>query len=433
MVVSPAVRVGIIVFIAMVALGAVAWFLTEYNLRVAGYPLTAVFDDSLGLIEGSTVTMAGVKVGRVETITLDKEQRAVVRIKINPEYRIPEGSIFVLRVGLLVGEKTVDIVPNREAEKYLRPGAGVVGEVPIRMEDILPQAKQLVANLSEASESLKSVLADREFQERIKRSLANIERATASLDRTMYVVENSVTGQQDEVRAIVSNVQLASGSLRDLMGELERFAEQGRLQKSVGETLASAQRAAASLERTATSIEQLATAPGFQEDIRQTAAEARTAVGEAREVISRFGRIFGRGARLKAEIPTRQTSLEGLLRPDEGRFRATLSATIPLEGDNFLNVGAYDIGAGNKLILQPGQAINPRADFRYGIYASRLGLGLDYALSSRSFASLNLYDSYEPRLDVQAGYSLSDNFGVLLGMDDLFDDNKFTLGVRLTK
>jgi len=433
MVVSPAVRVGIIVFIAMVALGAVAWFLTEYNLRVAGYPLTAVFDDSLGLIEGSTVTMAGVKVGRVETITLDKEQRAVVRIKINPEYRIPEGSIFVLRVGLLVGEKTVDIVPNREAEKYLRPGAGVVGEVPIRMEDILPQAKQLVANLSEASESLKSVLADREFQERIKRSLANIERATASLDRTMYAVENSVTGQQDEVRAIVSNVQLASGSLRDLMGELERFAEQGRLQKSVGETLASAQRAAASLERTATSIEQLATAPGFQEDIRQTAAEARAAVGEAREVISRFGRIFGRGARLKAEIPTRQTSLEGLLRPDEGRFRATLSATIPLEGDNFLNVGAYDIGAGNKLILQPGQAINPRADFRYGIYASRLGLGLDYALSSRSFASLNLYDSYEPRLDVQAGYSLSDNFGVLLGMDDLFDDNKFTLGVRLTK
>ncbi|HUV04384.1 MAG TPA: MlaD family protein [Armatimonadota bacterium] len=433
MAVSPAVRVGIIVFIAAAALGAVAWFLTEYNLRVAGYPLTVVFDDSMGLIEGSTVTMAGVKVGRVETITLDKEHRAVVRMKINRRYRVPRGSTFVLRVGLLVGEKTVDIVPNREAEGNLPPGARAVGQVPVRIEDILPQTKQLVANLTEASESLRNILADKEFEEHIKRSLANVEMATARLDRTMCAIEGTVTGQQDEVRAIVSNVQVASAGLRDLMGELGRFAKEGRLQESLGETLASAQRAAASLDRTAASLEQLVTAPGFQEDIRQTAAEARAAAKEARDVIGRFGRIFGRGPRLKPGIPTRQTSLEGVLRPDDGRFRATLSATIPLQGDGFLNVGMYDVGAGNKLIVQPGQALNARSDLRYGIYASRLGLGLDYALSGRSFASFNLYDPYEPRLDVQAAYNLTDDVGVLLGVDDAFDDSKFTLGVRLTK
>lgn len=433
MAVSPAVRVGIIVFIALVALGAVALFLTGYRTRIIGYPVAAVFDDTMGLIEGSAVTMAGVKIGYVDRITLDEKQRAVVQTIVNSKYQIPRGSTFVLRVGLLVGEKTVDIIPNREAEEYLGPGARVVGEVPVRIEDILPQTQQLVANLSEASESLKRVLADKEFEEHIKRSLANIENATARLDRTMYAIEGTVTGRQDEVRATISNVRVASAGLRDLMGELGRFAKQGRLQESLGETLGSAQRAAASLERTATSLEQLVTAPGFQEDIRQTAAEARAAAEEAHKVIGRFGRIFGRGPRLKAEIPTRETSVEGIFRPDDDRFRATLSATIPLKGDNFLNVGMYDVGAGNKLILQPGQAIDARSDFRYGIYASRLGLGLDYALSGRSFASLNLYDSYEPRLDVQAGYNLTDDFGVLLGMDDLFDENKFTLGVRLTK
>jgi len=110
-----------------------------------------------------------------------------------------------------------------------------------------------------------------------------------------------------------------------------------------------------------------------------------------------------------------------------------LSTTISLKDDSFLRLGLYDIGAGNKLILQPGQMIDSRMDFRYGIYASRFGLGLDYALSSKWFSSLNLYDSYDPRLDVESGYNVTDDWGVLLGVDRLFDDNKVTLGVRLTK
>lgn len=433
MAVSPAVRVGMIIFIALVAFGAVAWFLTGYRIRAAGYMVTAVLDNALGVTKGSEVRMAGVTIGVVDDISLDRNQRAVVRMLINKRYRIPVRSRFILRVGMLIGEKYLDIVPNRETREYLESGDNVEGEVPTRIEDLLPQTQELLANLTEASENLRDLLGDRELQTQLHRSLANVERATARLDRTMAAIQGTVIAEQDEMRAIVSNVALASENVRDLTAELEQFVKQGGLQENIGETLASARRSAESLERTTVSLEKLATAPEFQEDIRGTVSEAREAVKEARGVIDRLGRIFGKGPSLTAGIPTRESSVEALYRPGDGRFRTTLSTTVPLREDNFLDLGIYDVGAGNKLILQPGRPMSSTTDLRYGIYASRLGLGLDHVFSSRTFGALNLYDPDEPRLDVRAGYNITDNWGVLLGVDSLFGDNQLTLGVRLTK
>lgn len=432
MAVNPAVRVGIIIFVALVALAAVAWFLTDYRIRVSGYTITTTFDNALGLTKGSQVTMAGVTIGQVDDISLDRKQRAVVRMLINRRYRIPEGSRFILRVGLLIGEKYVDIIPNRQADAYIPAGSTIDGEVPPRIEDILPAANELVANLNAVSKSLKDVLSDDEFETRIKRSLANIESATASLDRTMAGLEGIVTAEQDDIRIIVSNVARASESLRDLTGEIEQFARRGDVQSSITGTLSAAQKAAENLERTTASLEQLTTSPEFQEDIRQTVSGAREAVEQAQEVLTRVKRILGGGSGGPLITP-RETSLETLFRPDDGRFRATVSATLPLSEHRFLNLGVYDIGADNKLILQPGQAIGPRTDFRYGIYASRLGFGLDHQFSARSYGTLNLHDPKDPRLDLQAGYNVTDRWGLLMGVDDLFGQNMFTLGARFTR
>lgn len=431
--VSPAVRVGIIVFVALVALAAVAWFLTGYRIRAAGYPVTAVFSDALGLTTGSEVRMAGVTIGYVDDITLDRHQRAVVRMAVNRRYLIPRGSIFTLRVGMLIGEKYIDIIPNRKGKGFLSAGAKVKGDVPPRIEDILPDAKQLVANLKDASENLKDILSDEEFEVRIKNSLANIEMATIRMNQTMATIQGTVVGEQDKIRMMVSNAAVTSENLRELTGELERFVKDGNIQNSIRETLATAQHTADNLDRTTASLEKLVTNPEFQDNIRQTAAEARKAVEESREVINRIGRVFGLGHGMKAGIRTSGLDVESLFNPEDNRFRATITTTVPLKNGKFLDLGIYDIGAGNKLVFQPGIPIGPKTDFRYGIYASSPGLGLDQALSSRAYGRLDLYDSYDPRLDFRLGYDVTDDWGLLFGVDRVFDDNQFTLGMRLRK
>src|SRR4051812_14353462 len=60
----------------------------------SGYHVTAKFDNVGDLKTGSPVSMAGVRVGEVESINFDpQEYKAAVRMRIDPQYsKIPEDS-----------------------------------------------------------------------------------------------------------------------------------------------------------------------------------------------------------------------------------------------------------------------------------------------------------------------------------------------------
>lgn len=429
---SPAVRVGIIVLLAIIALGGVAWFLTGYRIRVSGYNVTGIFSDAQGMTVGSEVRMAGVVIGVVDRVGLDEHDRASILMLINRKYKIPVGSTFTLRVGLVIGDKYIDIQPNRQSKKFIEPGTVVQGLVPPRIEDLLPLAQRVLNNLNLFATNINNIVGKKDFQERLDRSFRNIERATELLRQTMSVIQGTVAGEQDEVEAIIQNVQLASQNLVGLTRELEQFIGEPGTKENIQGTLEAARNATESLDRTANSLEKLVTAPGFQEDIRQTVKDAREAAEEAKQVIGRIGGVFGGGGR-KPRITTRETKLEGLYIPDDGLFRATLQTTIPQRDDRFLNLGIYDFGGENNLILQGGEPIGGRTDFRYGLYASKLGLGLDYQLTPRTSGTINLYDPNSPRFDFEAGYAINDNWGLLLGVDRLFDENQITLGARWTR
>jgi len=72
-----------------------------------GYNVTARFTNVGGLAVRAPVTMAGVTIGRVETIDFDSQQfKAVVTLRISPSYdQIPEDSdASILTSGLLGGQ-----------------------------------------------------------------------------------------------------------------------------------------------------------------------------------------------------------------------------------------------------------------------------------------------------------------------------------------
>jgi phospholipid/cholesterol/gamma-HCH transport system substrate-binding protein len=79
----------------------------EFGLGEGGFRLTAMFEQVGGLKPGAPVSMAGVTIGRVESITYDfDEYRARVVIRVEPKYdRIPDDSdASILTAGLLGGQ-----------------------------------------------------------------------------------------------------------------------------------------------------------------------------------------------------------------------------------------------------------------------------------------------------------------------------------------
>lgn len=88
-----------------------------------GYLLTARFEDASGLKERSPVTMAGVRIGRVKSVSFDNQAlQAVVTMQIESKYNaLPKDTSASIYTAGLLGEKYVGLEPGGD-EKSLKQG-----------------------------------------------------------------------------------------------------------------------------------------------------------------------------------------------------------------------------------------------------------------------------------------------------------------------
>ena len=78
-----------------------------------GYELVAKFRKAEGLATGGDVRIGGVKVGSITDMSLDPESyRAVVRLSIRDEIRIPEDSDAKITSSSLLGDSYLAIGPG---------------------------------------------------------------------------------------------------------------------------------------------------------------------------------------------------------------------------------------------------------------------------------------------------------------------------------
>jgi len=121
---------GLFVLLGFAALLFLTTQLPASGLRFgsakSGYHVTAEFDDIGDLKVGSSVTMAGVRIGDVSAIRFDsKVYKAVVAMRINPQFnQIPQDSYASIQTQGLLGGKYVGISPGG-ADEYLKDGSNI--------------------------------------------------------------------------------------------------------------------------------------------------------------------------------------------------------------------------------------------------------------------------------------------------------------------
>ena len=92
----------------------------EYSWRDASYRLNAQFENVGGLKAGAPVSMAGVTIGRVESIGYDMNLfKAVVALRIDARYdQIPNDSDAAIYTAGLLGGQYVGLTPGNSEEAY---------------------------------------------------------------------------------------------------------------------------------------------------------------------------------------------------------------------------------------------------------------------------------------------------------------------------
>jgi len=115
--------VGIFVLIGMACIGYLAIRLGKMEI-IGGehYRVQARFQSISGLKVGSEVEMAGVPIGKVEAIALDKERQvAVVTLKIQQSVVLTEDVIASVKTAGLIGDKFIKLSPG-VSDTILKPG-----------------------------------------------------------------------------------------------------------------------------------------------------------------------------------------------------------------------------------------------------------------------------------------------------------------------
>ena len=116
--------VGAVVLIA--AAGFLIYSLTAGGARQAtGYAVEARFGQVGALAPGASVSVAGVKVGTVDSIDLDpKSYLAVVRLDLDPKLPLPADSTAKIASDGLLGGAHVVIEPGGSTDN-LKPGGEI--------------------------------------------------------------------------------------------------------------------------------------------------------------------------------------------------------------------------------------------------------------------------------------------------------------------
>ncbi len=109
--------IGALIFLAMQVSD-----LSYFN-KNEGYPLIAKFENVGGLKERSPVTVAGVKIGRVSSISYDKNNyEAIVEMRISREYdTLPMDTSASIYTAGLLGEQYIGLEPGG-ADDFLAAG-----------------------------------------------------------------------------------------------------------------------------------------------------------------------------------------------------------------------------------------------------------------------------------------------------------------------
>src|SRR5262245_18552755 len=320
-------RVGAFILAGLAVLIGLIYFLgRQSGIFERQYRLVAGFAQVGGLIEGATVRLAGVPVGRVTAIRLPESIDRKVQVELTlvrrVQNRVREDSVARIETLGLLGDKIIEVTLGGPEARVLAEGAQIRTEEPLDTNRLMRQGTDLLRNLVDISDELKA-------------TIAKVTDATAGPDLAASV---------RSIRALTAEIEKGQGLLHRLIYDPRlgaAVADAAETLRQVNETVKRFDRLLGDLK-----------SAGVVEETRQAVAEARGAIervnrvvrqveegrgllhsliyGESR-IVQDLDGLLGRAGTLLAAVERGEGALGVLLR-DQDAARAVKRVIAAAEG-----------------------------------------------------------------------------------------------------
>ncbi len=252
------VRVGVLILVGLAILAYAVFRVGDLlNIFTGRYELVALFPTAAGLVEGSAVTVAGLRVGQVEEVELIPLHRQYggnhvsVRISVSQDVReqIRADSRAQLRTQGLLGDRYIDVEPGTPGAPVLRPGDTIPSVPPIQVEDLIATAsgildeagavigslRRITVAIEQGEGTLGRLLTDDALYTQLAGAAAELEwslRAVMDADGTLGRLIRDPALYED-LRAAVARLDSIGGRVLQGEGTLGRLLNDDSLYRSL--------------------------------------------------------------------------------------------------------------------------------------------------------------------------------------------------------
>jgi phospholipid/cholesterol/gamma-HCH transport system substrate-binding protein len=418
------IRVGLFILAALIVL---AWMTVKLGGFGANsdnfYRVDAVFPQATGLKIGVSVQIAGISVGKVDSIMLDQD-RARVSMLIRNDVPLPVDSMAIIKAQGVLGDKYVELSPGQEGS-YLASGGQITQTVDS------PDVSELLEKLSGVADDLKvltsSLTADGGGED-MREIVSNLKELSGNLNQ---IIKDSGPGFETTLSALGRSVenlekisdQIASGkgTLGQLINDdsvIAEFRDALASVRDIAQKVSSGQGTLGRLVNDETTIDKIDEVLSSVNEYMEKDKNTRVSVQFRADYMTKYDYLKGTANILIHTSPDRWY-IVGATGDYFGRYSRTdyISGGQTLQRENFER-GKIKINA---------QIAQRYYDFvvRAGVFESGVGLGLDWSPMDEltvTFEGFSGDFDHRPHLRAMAMYRFFKFLYLGGGIDDFVSD-----------
>jgi phospholipid/cholesterol/gamma-HCH transport system substrate-binding protein len=222
----------LLIFSVVVAIGGTIWIARGGLAR--NYAMYMRFPWGAGLKQGQPVLLAGVQVGFVDNVALDPNGTVLVRLKIQQQYRIPEGSTATVEANGIFGDQLIAVRPVIGATGFIPIGDSIpTGSNTPGMNELLGKGDSIAIDVRALTASARKNFVEGGGIDEMNNTIASLTKlvtqisAIASeqskqLSATQAALRNTIASiDSNKVDSTLVNIQAMSASFEQLARELK--------------------------------------------------------------------------------------------------------------------------------------------------------------------------------------------------------------------
>ena len=253
--VSREIKTAVLVIISIILFIWGYSFLKGKNLFDNSNKLFVVYENVAGLATSAPVTLNGLTIGKVNSITINPDGKLLVELHITTDFPISKSSIAEIYDSGLVGGRQIAIKPNLLDKNYTVSGdylqasskLGLTDALAQQLEPLQAKIQELLVNADAMFTNVNDIL-DTQTRQNLKNSIASLnitlsEFSVASKNINELLVEN-----KSKFNNTLKNVDKVTGNFAILSDSLAKV-NLGQTVKNLEKTLAKVDKIMAELEQ----------------------------------------------------------------------------------------------------------------------------------------------------------------------------------------